>query len=667
MTRSHAAGWILVAALGACGGSGDAAESGEPASGAGGGGQGASSGAGAAGGAVAGGAGASGASGGSGNAGAGAGGVSGASGKAGSGGGGVAGTAGTSGQAGGAGAGGAAGKAGTSGTIDRLQIVIKTGDGAADGTDKPVKLCLNGTAAGCFDLDNTWTSAGVKHDDFGRGVREHFDLAPGQLAKADVKLVSVEAGAGDAFDFTCVSVVADGELLYCRNDLKASIGTGGVTTWKDTTLEKTCGSCYRGGSRVTHGPMVGFTDKTSARIWLRTGSSTKVQVRYGTGAALGASKLSAVVTPAQADDFTVVVPLEGLSPGERYYYTPVVDGDDILTSDFPSFSTAPQGAADFSVAFGSCSNFERINGKDVAFEDFAKAYPVYDDIAAFAPDLMLLIGDNHYGNTWSRRGHGFFYRESRDQPQLAAVLRKTPTLAIWDDHDFGTNDSDGAEHPGQRDDALAAFRDYWANPPSGAVPGKAAVPGIWHRASWGGVDFFLIDDRYYREPGGAGKPPATMLGADQLKWLVDAVTTSKAKFKLIASGSMWSSNLDGGDTWGAHAEELKMLLDTFENKKVDGVVLLSGDKHRSAVYLNRPDDGVHPPIYELMSSGLSGAEGDCVNTAQEKFCVDHQGPTYGRIRFKMTQPDPELVYEVGGPELGIKHAITLKASVLAAK
>ena len=43
-----------------------------------------------------------------------------------------------------------------------------------------------------------------------------------------------------------------------------------------------------------------------------------------------------------------------------------------------------------------------------------------------------------------------------------------------------------------------------------------------------------------------------MLGPDQKKWLLDGLAASKGKFKVIASGTMWSDGgrqKDGKDSW----------------------------------------------------------------------------------------------------------------------
>lgn len=584
--------------------------------------------------------------------------------------GGKAGSAGNAGKAGAGGTAGASGAGGTGGaaTVKRLQIVVKTGDQVGDGTDDGVKLCLHDGAGGCFALDNTWVASGAKHDDFQRGVRDHFDFTPDGLAPNDVKYVSLDAGTNDAFTFDCVAVVADGELLYCKDDLGVTIGTAAKPTWKDTTLEKSCGSCYRKGSKLTHGPMIGHTTKTSASVWLRTGSSVPVQIRYAKSATLAGSLLSPKVTGDQKDDFTLVVPVEGLEPGTTYHYTPVLGGTDLYTTGFPTFTTAPAGASAFTVAFGSCSNFEAVKGNPITLEEFPKALPVFDEIEKYGPDLFLLVGDNHYGNTWSPRGHAYFYRETRDQPQFAQVIRHVPTLAVWDDHDFGTNNSDGADHPNERDGALESFGRFWANAKSGATATGGTVPGIWFKTSWGGVDFFMLDDRYYREGSAKGDPNAAMLGKTQIDWLLAELGASKAKFKVVANGSMWSSGEAPGpanDSWGGHPGELQKIVDGIDAAKVDGVVLLSGDKHRSAAYRFRDGTAKVPPIYELMASGLSGAENNCLHTANELACVDFMGPTYGRIRFQMDLADPVMTFQIAGPEFGVwKDQLVVKASAL---
>ena len=87
--------------------------------------------------------------------------------------------------------------------------------------------------------------------------------------------------------------------------------------------------------------------------------------------------------------------------------------------------------------------------------------------------------------------------DSRRQPSVPGfqpVGRNVLQLAVWDDHAYSLNDHDRISPV--KDEALTTFRRYWANPGYGT----ADVPGVFFRHRYGGVDFFFLDCRYYRDP-----------------------------------------------------------------------------------------------------------------------------------------------------------------------
>ena len=86
-------------------------------------------------------------------------------------------------------------------------------------------------------------------------------------------------------------------------------------------------------------------------------------------------------------------------------------------------------------------------------------------LLAQQPAFHLLLGDNAYINTVEPREIWRAHRRQRRVPQFATVIRRVPTYAMWDDHDFGPNDSDGTL-PGKKI-ALGAFAEIWANPSAG--------------------------------------------------------------------------------------------------------------------------------------------------------------------------------------------------------
>src|SRR5690606_14947092 len=149
------------------------------------------------------------------------------------------------------------------------------------------------------------------------------------------------------------------------------------------------------------------------------------------------------------------------------------------------------------------------------------------------------------------------YRRQRNVPALQQLLRSTPQLAVWDDHDYGLNDHDRTSP--MREAALAVFRRYWANPSYGLPD----APGVFFRWSYGRVDWFFLDVRSYRDPNREPDGPAkSMLGVKQLEWLRNGLRASSAPFKLLVSGSGWSkAKGPGGDSWASYLDERDRLFD----------------------------------------------------------------------------------------------------------
>ena len=75
----------------------------------------------------------------------------------------------------------------------------------------------------------------------------------------------------------------------------------------------------------------------------------------------------------------------------------------------------------------------------------------------------------------------------------------------------------------------------------------------------------------------------TMLGEKQLAWLKRELLASKAAVKFLASGSEWQTN-GHVDSWTSFDRERREIFDFIAHHRIEGVVLLSGDRHFSAGY-----------------------------------------------------------------------------------
>lgn len=318
------------------------------------------------------------------------------------------------------------------------------------------------------------------------------------------------------------------------------------------------------------GPMVGHVSDSTARLWAKGSNRGRLAFKIGQQPDLSDGRVVEGVELTEAASFTGQVQVDGLQAATRYHYAPLLDGALALTRPFPSFVTAPapEHREPLRVAFGSCVG-RRGHLAAASFGEMAAR-------ANF--DLLLMLGDNHYGDTTDPALLRDYYHMMRTVPGFERLIREKPTYAIWDDHDFGPNNSDGTAKG--KEDSLRVFQQWWANPSYG----EEGNPGCYHRFSRNGVDIFMLDSRYHRTPN---KTPEdgkkTMLGARQLQWLKEGLSASKAQFKIVACGSEWQT-LTQSDCWSSFARERQEIFDHINANRIEGVVLLSGDRHFTAGY-----------------------------------------------------------------------------------
>jgi alkaline phosphatase D len=347
--------------------------------------------------------------------------------------------------------------------------------------------------------------------------------------------------------------------------------------------------------------MHGFADMTSMTLWVQTERAVRVTVELHPESDPGRRrKVEGATHP--DDDFATALRLAGLDPGTRYRYTVLVDGKPAAESGH--FSTQPlwqfrTEPPEFAVAFGSC---HYLNDRfDRPGQPWGADYAILDALAAQSPDLMLWLGDNVYFREpeWtSPEGMSARYRAYRASPTLRRLARATSHVAIWDDHDYGPNDSDASFV--MKGAALDAFKRYWPNPSHG-LPG---VPGVFGMVTFGDVDFFLLDNRFHRYPNRFPQTASkAMFGGPQLLWLKQALAHSRAPFKIVVAGGQFWNRANRFEAFHNYPAEHKALGDWLVEQKIQGVVFLSGDRHFGGLWrIERP--GTYP-LHEFTSSPLT--------------------------------------------------------------
>jgi len=309
------------------------------------------------------------------------------------------------------------------------------------------------------------------------------------------------------------------------------------------------------------------------------------------------------------------------------------------------------------LAFGSCSHQEK----------FAESQPIWNAVVKEKPDIFLFIGDNIYA---PGRAHQYpddkqkvraifreLYAQNRQIPELQPLLRSAYCFGLWDDHDYGPNNSDRTfKH---KDVALEVFREFFPG-----TYGLPDAPGCFQKITWGDIDIFMLDDRSFRDPNRDEKRK-TMFGKAQLEWLKNGLKNSTAKVKLIVNGNQMLSDKHVNESWGGlYPEECRNFLRFIWDNNIGGTFFLAGDRH-FAELIRKPDPkGVGPDLYELTSSPLANGHyergGKEPNPERVKKYTD--GVNFGLLKINTTieQPLVEMTIKDTNGKAVISKRVVLK-------
>ncbi|HUV14619.1 MAG TPA: alkaline phosphatase D family protein [Acidobacteriota bacterium] len=433
------------------------------------------------------------------------------------------------------------------------------------------------------------------------------------------------------------------------------------------------------GSQLLSGPMVGHTTTESAKIWLETDRPAEVKVlywqepriQYGRSLRQPIVRGEAGTRTSKEAPHTGIVSLENLNSGWLIYYEVELDGQLIRPQTPQVFSLMPPGVIrgneeqppDVSVAVASCTFPARV-----------PVQPIWNQIGTYRPDALMLIGDNNYMPNQPEAyetdqetvsyAMGRYHRFLRDIPGLRSLLATTPTYGIWDDHDYGPNDSDRTFK--WRNLTLELFKKYYPN----RSAGLPATPGIFTSFKIADAEFFLLDDRYYRDPNQA-PDRKTMFGKAQLDWLKKGLANSQATFKIIVNGSSMLVDRHGsGEYWANFGEERDSFISWLFESGITGALFVVGDWHVGTLSrLHRPQDQY--PLYELLTSNSAVSLAHSSADYGQGHYRFHQfvGPEYlgfnfGLMKFEGAKGQRTVTLQVIDEEGQARISLELKESDL---
>jgi alkaline phosphatase D len=247
------------------------------------------------------------------------------------------------------------------------------------------------------------------------------------------------------------------------------------------------------------------------------------------------------------------------------------------------------------LALGSCF-FVNDSLYDRPGKSYGGNYEILQSIYDKKPDLMLWLGDNTYlrePDYFTVSGMLYRYTHTRSLKELQPLLASCAHYAIWDDHDYGPNDSDRSFK--FKNTSQQIFENFWANPK------PVHTKSYYTSFTYEDCEFFLLDNRYFRTPNKRTTDKRTILGEEQFQWLIDGLVASKANFKFVCIGGQVLNTAAVFENYAIFEDERKYIIETIQKENIKNVIFLTGDRHHSELTVT-PNE---PKIYDFTISPLT--------------------------------------------------------------
>lgn len=354
------------------------------------------------------------------------------------------------------------------------------------------------------------------------------------------------------------------------------------------------------------GPMVGYSEMREVLLWVQTKSTAKVKFAYWEKGSVTKKIFTEELNTQKQQAFTARLIADAVEPTKKYEYELYINNQKVTrpyalefqTQAIWAYRTEPPAIRFLA---GSCS-YVNDAPYDRPGTPYGSDYGIFAKMHEQKPDFMLWLGDNMYLREadWNTQT-GIFHRytHTRSLPEMQAFLGSVHHYAIWDDHDFGPNDSDKSFS--KKDLTLETFKMFWGNPNYGIA--NTEGKGVTGTFVWGDVQFFLLDDRYFRTANKNMASPRSILGDQQREWLINALASSQATFKIIAVGGQFISSAQEKENFANFPEEKQAIIAAIQKNKVSGVLFMTGDRHFSE--LSKLETANMPPIYDITVSSLT--------------------------------------------------------------
>lgn len=215
--------------------------------------------------------------------------------------------------------------------------------------------------------------------------------------------------------------------------------------------------------------------------------------------------------------------------------------------------------AQVTIAVGACAT------------QFTTSFPAIEEAD---PDVFVWEGDINYIDAsgplaQTETGYAGLWKDVLNTPELEGILHDACFVPQRDDHDYGLNDC-------------------WREtiPEHGKIGWDLVMhPEPFYRFGGGLFDAWVLDQRRWRDdPSKDDTLDKTLVGEDQLAWLLDGMAASDAPFKLICSPDPFFNVPNDSNSWAkGYNAERGVVLDHIEDQVSGTTVFVTGDTHSGAV------------------------------------------------------------------------------------
>ncbi|OFZ14018.1 MAG: hypothetical protein A2Z20_10395 [Bdellovibrionales bacterium RBG_16_40_8] len=287
------------------------------------------------------------------------------------------------------------------------------------------------------------------------------------------------------------------------------------------------------------------------------------------------------------------IKISNLTAGRSY----ILEMRDTVGSlvDAREFHTLNLNAQNIHFAAASCMNDRFYNEQKI----------MWAELLSKKPDIIFLLGDSMYAT----KNRAFFsdilpstlwmsYVQSRLTLDLYRAPTLVPTLAIWDDGDYGMHD--GNREYRYRKESAEIFRIFYAQEPD--FVNLIGGPGISNFFIGFRMGFALMDNRYFRTPNNEKLEDETHWGTAQEEWLLQNIKNFEKPIWILNGDQIFGGYHKFESYEGNHPNSFKEIIPRI-GALPEPILFLTGDRHLTETMLiNEPSLKIK--AFEITTSPL---------------------------------------------------------------